>query len=294
MESSLSGPLVGHRHLADTMSVAARRELRVGDRTVIAVSDGYLNLEGRLGRTLVGTPAEPTAAYEVLRAQMGEVRLPIGCFLIPGEPLVLIDAGVGPFDYRDLGLITGGNLLRALAAEGVAPADIGVLALSHLHPDHAGWLADVEARPTFVNAQVVFGSGDWDYFVEGDGGRMGFAPHLREAIVALAEQGRVTLLDDDRQIAPGVTRLAAPGHTPGHSLFAIHHDGERALLLGDAVYCPQQMTRPDWLALSDVDPLLAGRTRERYMRDLEVHGGVGLGCHFPELREARILGGTPR
>src|ERR1700691_5005012 len=103
--SALSGPLVGHRHLHDTMSVAARRELRVGDRTVIAVSDGYLKLEGPLGRTLVGTPEEPTAAYELLRAQMGEVRLPIGCFLIPGEPLELIDAGVGPFDYAALGAI---------------------------------------------------------------------------------------------------------------------------------------------------------------------------------------------
>ena len=46
MASALSGPLVGHRHLKDTMSVAARRELRVGDRTVIAVSDGYLNSAG--------------------------------------------------------------------------------------------------------------------------------------------------------------------------------------------------------------------------------------------------------
>src|ERR1700733_13940495 len=93
MASALSGPLVGHRHLDDPVSVAARRELRVGDRTVIAVSDGYLDLESRLGRTLVGTPPEPTAAHEMLRAQMGEVRLPIGCFLIPGEPLVLVDAG---------------------------------------------------------------------------------------------------------------------------------------------------------------------------------------------------------
>lgn len=294
MASALSGPLVGHRHLTDAMSVAARRELRVGDRTVLAVSDGYLNLESPHGRTLVGTPQDPTAAYDVLRARIGEVRLPIGCFLIPGEPTVLVDAGVGPFDYRELGLIYGGNLLRALAAEGVAPDDIDVLALSHLHPDHAGWLADTEARPTFPRAQVVFGAGDWDYFVEGDGGRMGFAAHLRAAMLDLAERGRVTLLDDDRQVAPGVTRLAAPGHTPGHSLFAIHDHGERALLLGDAVYCPQQMTRSDWLALSDVDPVLAGRTRERYMRDLEAHGGVGLGCHFPELREARILGGTAR
>ena len=94
-----------------------------------------------------------------------------------------------------------------------------MLALSHLHPDHVGWLADVEARPTFPNATVCFGAGDWEFFVEGDGGRMGLEPHMRACLLALAERDRVTLLDDDRQIAPGVTRLAAPGHTPGHSLY---------------------------------------------------------------------------
>ena len=292
--ATLTGPLVGHRHLEDSVSVAARRVLQVGERTVIAVSDGYINLEHELGRTLIGSPEHPTAAYDALHASMGEVRLPIGCFLIPGEPTVLVDAGVGAVDYDGMGLMFGGNLLRALAAEGVQPGEVDVLALSHLHPDHAGWLADAHAQPVFPNARVCFGAGDWEFFVDGSGGRMGLKPHLRECLLALAQADRVTLLDDDRQLAPGITRLAAPGHTPGHSLFAIHDRGERALLLGDALYCPAQMTNSDWLALSDVDPVLAGRTRERYVRDLEAHGGAGVGCHFPELLEARMLGGSPR
>jgi glyoxylase-like metal-dependent hydrolase (beta-lactamase superfamily II) len=293
---TLVGPLAGHRHLADGESIAARRELAVGARTVIAISDGYINLEADLGRTLLGTPQDPTAGYDVLKRAVGgdEVRLPIGCFLVPGEPTVLIDAGVGPVDYGDMGLMIGGNLLPQLAVLGVAVEEIGVLALSHLHPDHAGWLASNDGEPTFPNAQVCLGAGDWAFFVEGDGGTMGLAPHLRACLIALAERGRVTLLDDDRMIAPGVTRLAAPGHTPGHSLFAIHDRGERALLLGDAIYCPQQMSNSDWLAMSDVDKTLAARTREHYLRDLEAHGGVGLGCHFPGLRQARMLGGAAR
>jgi glyoxylase-like metal-dependent hydrolase (beta-lactamase superfamily II) len=253
-------------------------------------------METDLGRTLLGTPQHPTAGYDELRraAGGGEVRLPIGCFLVPGSSTVLVDAGVGPVDYNGMGLIIGGNLLPQLAALGIAPHQVDVLALSHLHPDHAGWVAGADGEPTFPNAQVCFGAGDWEFFVDGDGGVMGLAPHLRACLLALAERGRITLLDDDRQIAPGVTRLAAPGHTPGHSLFAIHDRGERALLLGDAVYCPQQMSNSDWLALSDVDAALAARTRELYLRDLETHGGVGLGCHFPGLRQARMIGGVAR
>jgi glyoxylase-like metal-dependent hydrolase (beta-lactamase superfamily II) len=293
---TLVGPLAEHPHLADRESIAARSELTVGERVVIAISDGYVNMEHDLGRTLLGTAQNPTAGYDALRrdAGGGEVRLPVGCFLLPGEPTVLVDAGVGPLDYRGMGLIIGGRLLPELAGLGVAPEQVDVLALSHLHADHAGWLASADGEPTFPNAQVHFGAGDWEYFVEGDGGRMGFAEHLRACLVALAERGRVTLHDDDRMIAPGITRLAAPGHTPGHSLFAIHDRGERALLLGDAIYCPQQMNNTDWLALSDVDATLAARTRENYLRDLELHGGLGLGCHFPGLRHARMLGGAAR
>ena len=296
MASTLVGPLAGHRRLVDSESVAARREFAVGDRTVIALSDGYLNMEADLGRTLLGTPDRPTAGYDELKRAFGgdEVRLPIGCFLVPGQLMVLVDAGVGPVDYGGMGLIFGGNLLPQLAAQGIAPEQVDVLALSHLHPDHVGWLADTDSEPTFRNAHVYLGSGDWEFFVEGDGGVMGLAPHLRACLRELAERGRITLLDDDRQIAPGITRLAAPGHTPGHSLFAIHDRGERALLFGDAIYCPQQMNNSDWLALSDVDTVLAARTRELYLRDLEAHGGVGLGCHFPGLRQARMLGGVAR
>jgi glyoxylase-like metal-dependent hydrolase (beta-lactamase superfamily II) len=128
--------------------------------------------------------------------------------------------------------------------------------------------------------------------VEGERPEPALPPHIETVLKALAERDRVRLLDDDRQIAPGLTRLAAPGHTPGHSLYAVHDRGDRALLFGDAMYCPQQLTNSDWAAASDVDPRLARRTRERYLRDLETSGGLGLGCHFPELRAGRVLAGA--
>jgi glyoxylase-like metal-dependent hydrolase (beta-lactamase superfamily II) len=286
------GPLHGHRLLFDPVSAGASTELVIGDRTLLALSDGFLILESV--QDFIGSPAEPTGAYDALKPIHGEVRLPLGCFVLPGEVNVLVDAGFGPVDAEGLGIMVGGNLLRQMAARGLAPDDIGILALSHLHLDHVGWLATAEGEPVFPNAQVHVGRADWDYFVEGDEANLPLAPHIRAALVTLAEDDRVTLLDDDRQIAPGVTRLAAPGHTPGHSLFAIHDRGERAVLFGDAMYCPQQLTNSDWAATSDVDPALARRTREAYLRDLEAHGGAGVGCHFPQLKAGRIISGAWR
>ncbi len=63
----------------------------------------------------------------------------------------------------------------------------------------------------------------------------------------------------------------------------------RMLLLGDAVYCPQQLSHSDWQAASDVDPALARRTRETFLRDLELHGGEAVGSHFPGLIAGRGL-----
>jgi glyoxylase-like metal-dependent hydrolase (beta-lactamase superfamily II) len=289
-ESRAVPPLAGHRLERDPLSGGAAAELAVGDRTVIAVSDGFFSLEK--APTFLGTPAHPEAGREALHAEHGEARLPIGAFLVPGDPHVLIDAGVGPVDALGRGMLVGGNLLRALAAHGVQPADIGVIGLSHLHLDHVGWLADAEGAPVFPNAQVCVGRADWAFFVERDDAPVSLPPHIEAALVATAEAGRLTLLDDDRQIAPGVTRIAAPGHTPGHSLYAIHDRGERALVLGDAMYCPQQLTAADWAAASDVDPKLARRTREAFLRDLDEQGGLGIGCHFPGLRAGRVLGGA--
>jgi glyoxylase-like metal-dependent hydrolase (beta-lactamase superfamily II) len=86
--------------------------------------------------------------------------------------------------------------------------------------------------------------------------------------------------------------MPAPGHTPGHTVFAIHDGAQRALILGDAVHCPLQLTNPDWEALADVDPRLARVTRDRLSREMDDAGLPGVGCHFPGLAASRVVGGS--
>jgi glyoxylase-like metal-dependent hydrolase (beta-lactamase superfamily II) len=107
----------------------------------------------------------------------------------------------------------------------------------------------------------------------------------------LADRGRLTLLDAEQQIVPGLTALPAPGHTPGHTVYAVHDGSDRALLLGDSLYCPQQLSEMDWGAASEVDPVLARRTREWLLREIEGSGAATVGPHFPGLRAGRLLGG---
>jgi glyoxylase-like metal-dependent hydrolase (beta-lactamase superfamily II) len=276
-----------HRGAAARAAAEATLELRVGRHRLLAVSDGFFEV----GADFLGTPEHPTAGHDALRNEDGEVAVPLGCFLIPGERHTLIDLGLGPHPREGWDVaVSGGRLPGRLAALGVAPEEVGTIALSHLHFDHTGWLCDENAVPTFPEATVYVSSADWDYFLNGEPNLPMDAP-VRTALLDLAERDQIVLLDDDRQVAPGLTRLAAPGHTPGHSLYAVHDGDERALLLGDAVACPAQLTGPDWSLASDVDPKLATATRERWFGEIESSGSTAVGCHFPELRAGRILAG---
>lgn len=259
--------------------VGSRQVIKVGELSLVALSDGRF----RMSREFLSSPA----AHDELAGADGQVDLPIGCFLLPGDEPLLIDIGYGP--ENPTGLLSGGWLLAELAWAGYRPDDITTIALTHPHPDHVGWLTSTDGTPTFPRARLILADGDYGYFVRQERGDM--AEHIRAGLSSMLDLGRAELLTAERALTPHLTALPAPGHTPGHTVFAVHDHGERALLLGDAIYCPQQLAHSDWSALSDVDPALAARTRSALARDLDRHGGTAVGAHFPGLVAARVLAG---
>jgi glyoxylase-like metal-dependent hydrolase (beta-lactamase superfamily II) len=262
-------------------------DMQVGSLTITPLRDG----EFHAGPDYFGTDAS-FAGHEALLSDDGKMHLPIGCFLLRGGPLgsstVLVDAGLGEMSAPG---VSGGALLDELERAGVRPGDIDSVICSHLHIDHCGWLVDNEARPIFTNASISAGSGDWARFVDGTDLMQ---DHTRAGLRELASKDRVRLIDQDVVVAPGVTAVLAPGHTPGHLILVIADGDQRALLLGDAICCPVQLEELDWAAMSDVDPELARRTRERLWRELEETGSPAVGAHFPELRFGRVLAGESR
>ncbi|WP_307015280.1 MBL fold metallo-hydrolase [Arthrobacter bambusae] len=60
---------------------------------------------------------------------------------------------------------------------------------------------------------------------------------------------------------PGIIARPAPGHTPGSTVYLIHSEGKRALLLGDTVHTIGQLTEPEWIGMWDIDPVAASAMR---------------------------------
>ena len=282
-------PVLRSPYSDDPVTARATGSLTVGSRTLLSVSDGYFLVD--LVPDFLGSPAAPHGFVDQVSAD-GDTpaRMPVGAFVWTGNKTVLIDAGFGP--RSGAGILVGGELRRNLAGFGLTFADIDAVAITHLHPDHTGWLADTAGTPLFENAQIFLGAKDWEYFIVEERGTIPVDPHIRAGLLALADKDRVTLLDGEAVIGDGLVRLDGSGHTPGHSLYMVEDGGERAIVFGDAMYCPQQLTETDWVAASDIDPVLAQRTRERYLRELDDNGGLALGCHFPGLKAGRVLSGA--
>jgi glyoxylase-like metal-dependent hydrolase (beta-lactamase superfamily II) len=228
---------------------------------------------------------DPWADHRDLLTADGMLEMTVGGFLVrSGERVILVDAGLGPVNgdrYR------AGKLLDSLAVLGLAPADVTDVLLTHLHFDHVGWVAQ-QGAVVFPNATYRCHAGDWDHFVTAADADAGAIRKLTPI------ESRLETFKGDTTVAPGVDVRDAPGHTPGSAIAVVSSGAARALLIGDVVHCPLELTEPDWEAMFDVDPALAQRTREALARELEGTDIPVAAAHFPGLRFVRLLAGSGR
>lgn len=255
--------------------------IRVGNINVVPIFDAIAVLEPAMF-TLPDGSASDWGPHNHLLTDNRQMRIPVGAFLVhTAGRTILFDAGVGETDDP---MFEGSALLDNFAVAGVDPCDIDTIVISHLHSDHMGWLEQND-KVTFPNATIRVGAADWDHFaVKGLGGR-------RRARRLAVVESRVELIERDGEvIAPGITTRATPGHTPGHTSSVISSNGERLIVLGDALHCPAQLTETEWQFLYDADKELASRTRADLLREADEPNTALLPCHFPGMTATRLVG----
>lgn len=173
----------------------------------------------------------------------------------------VIDTGVGAYPpYRPWTPGTGSSADEAFAGVGLAPGDVGLVVLSHLHADHAGgsWAGE---GPRFPNARYVLHEADLSFFA---GGHEPYA--AVNEMQQLRTLGMLDLDPRDRELVPGIWVVHTPGHTPGHRSIVVGTDaGDRVLLTGDLLHVPVQAAHPEWASSHDEDPEAGGASRERLL-----------------------------
>jgi glyoxylase-like metal-dependent hydrolase (beta-lactamase superfamily II) len=258
------------------------KRFNVEDMQCIAVSDGTFSYP--IGWLFSNVPADQVESrLRERKLPATHVESPYTCLLVKtGKHKVLIDTGAD-------GLApTTGNLLKNLEAEGVSPAEITEVVLTHGHPDHIGGVLDASGQPAFPNARYVMSRTEWDFWNDPSALHdVAMDDHMKQLLVGCAQKNlppltdRIELLDGEKEVVPGIQAIPAPGHTPGHMALVISSSKAQLLHLSDAVLNPLHMENPAWRSLFDLHPENAAGTRKRLLDRAAADKVNVVAYHFP-------------
>lgn len=238
---------------------------KVGDMTVTAINDGFaqLPLEGFIRN----------AELSAVQAAMGAAFLPTNALSISfttlvvqnGAQVTLLDTGNG-----DSGAPTSGVWMRNFRAAGFTPEQVTRVVFSHFHGDHVNGLRLKDGTLTFPNAELNVPAPEWAFWM--DDARMAAAPEAMRGAFANVRRvfapvaANVKQYQPGAEVAPGISSVAAFGHTPGHCVFMISSGTGKLMFMADTTNHPALFVKnPDWSAIFDMDADVARATRRRLL-----------------------------
>jgi glyoxylase-like metal-dependent hydrolase (beta-lactamase superfamily II) len=240
-----------------------------------------------------GSTAEEIAGLDWLTpwaVEAGNVKIVIQALCLEADGTrIVVDTCVGQRPLPDMyaAMANDGSFLGALADAGFAREDVDVVICTHLHFDHVGWntMRDADGRwvPTFPNARYVLARPEYEHWrAAGAEARVAAsAVTFDDAVTPLFDFDVVDLVDVDHQVTPSVSLVPTPGHSPGHVSVRIVSGGAEALVTGDCVHSPIQLTRPEWGIVVDADPEQSSTTRRALVDRCCDRDVLVIGTHFP-------------
>ncbi len=220
--------------------------------------------------------------------QMSEECIPSGTFpnavnaflVKTPERNILVDAGV-----------QSAILFSNLSAAGITPGQIDVILITHAHGDHTGGLLQ-DNKVAFPNAKIYISQPEYNYWTDDsvmqqlpEGNRGGFL-NARKVFAAYEDKLNLfqprSLEEELLALLPGISPVAAYGHTPGHTMFLVESGKEQLLIWGDLTHAMAiQMPYPSVAVTFDVNPGQAVTIREKVLDYVARKNIPVAGMHIP-------------
>ena len=253
---------------------------KLGNAEATIVSDGPLPL------------GDPSGAFlglskDEIKRQLNDNFLPLenavleqnSLIVNTGSHLVLFDTGMGT--ARDFGPTTG-KLLNSMKQAGIDPKDIDAVVMSHAHIDHIGANVGDDGKSNFPNAQFYLMQSDFDFWTDeklAGGPLKAFLAQAKKNLLPVRD--RIVFIKDGQEILPGITAIAAHGHTVGHTVYMISSGGKSMCYIGDLTHHPVLlMEKPLTEFAYDTDPKQSAQTRVRLLNMFAANRTPIVAYHF--------------
>jgi glyoxylase-like metal-dependent hydrolase (beta-lactamase superfamily II) len=232
-----------------------RRDLGGGFRVALVRAGTFRSdagaLFGPVPRILWGrlVDGEIDADHRLLQA--------LNCLLIETPAgRALVETGIGDridAKTRAMRQAEGPWIVAALRTAGFDPASVDVVAMSHLHFDHAGGLLAADGSRAFPRARIVAQRAEWEIAL-GSNPRL-VASYVQPELQLVADWGAEGWVEGEREVIPGVWVVPTGGHSAGHQGIVVRAPGAPPLaFFGDLAMRPWS-ANPRWVTSFDDFPL---------------------------------------
>jgi glyoxylase-like metal-dependent hydrolase (beta-lactamase superfamily II) len=258
--------------LAQTMPERGRgfRHFKVGDIQMTTVYDGVVARK-QPDPSFIRNASVDDLAKALTASGLPTDNVP-NLFTVPvarvGGRTILFDAGTG----GQLGPTTG-LMTDNMKAAGIDPASINTILVSHFHPDHIfGLMAPQTNAAVYPNAEIVMPETEYAWWTDSGvftrlpAARHGLAKRIQAVFPGWKAAGKIRLVGDNAEVAPGIRTVFAPGHTSGHTAWHVSSGRDQLFVLADVVtFNPVFLRNPGWHAAYDADGALAEASRRKLL-----------------------------
>jgi glyoxylase-like metal-dependent hydrolase (beta-lactamase superfamily II) len=257
---------------------------KLGDYEIIQLMDGARTFP--VPDTFIANVSKEEAIKAAAAAYMpeGKITIPFSPMLInTGSKLVLIDTGNGlAANAATKGAV--GQARMNMEAAGFDPKQVDIVIISHFHGDHIGGLKNADGSPAFPNAEIKVPAVEQKFWSDdaNQSKANGFNKAQFPNVKKMMDGVKATPYEANKEVAPGITSVFTPGHTPGHMSFTVASGNKHILVQSDVSNIPSLfLQHPDWHSSFDNDGALAQQTRHKVYDMVAADKLTVVGYHFP-------------
>lgn len=263
--------------------------MKLGDLELHMLNAGHVYLDGG---AMFGVIPKPLWEKKCPADSRNRIKLSMNCLLVhAGGKNILIETGAGDkFDvkFRDLYGFDGPFLQKELRYYGKELHEIDIVINTHLHFDHCGGNTHVEKDkivPTFPSARYAVQRGEFEHAqhpTERDR-----ASYIPDNYMPILSAGKLSLLEGDRTIAPGVELIRVAGHNSHMQCIKLHGGGKTAFFLADLVPTTAHLPLP-WIMGYDLYPMTTLENKKKWLPEIVREEWIALFGHDPQTRAAHL------